>query len=131
MAVAVLALQFNQANVIASQTNANLTTYDTGVADITMPWPGAIIGLAVNLENARTAGTATFKPAKNGTALTLSAAIDGTNTQRNYATQAKEIDQFAAGDRIGAQVTTDAAWAAGVTPSAVVTVYVQRFLSET
>jgi hypothetical protein len=109
---------------------------DAALTEVVMPWAGAIIGVGVDVENARTGGTLTVKPTKNGTvSASLSTAINATNTQHAYATQTKDQagagDQFAAGDRIGAKYTTDASWAAGTTPSAVATVWVQRFLSET
>src|SRR5688572_19747101 len=130
MAKSVTGHDFTQANATASQSSVALTVPgDTGLNGIVMPWPGAILGISVAVENARSGGTATVKPTKNGTeSTTLSAVINATNTQYAYATQEKDAgtaDKFAAGDRIGAKITTDGSWAAGSTPSIVATVWVQ------
>lgn len=137
MGVAIIPFVLVTANQAASVTDGALNMPgDTGLTEYVMPFAGAIVGISVNVENPRTAGTLTAKPTKNGTnSATLSAVIDGTNTQRVSATQTKDAagagDTLAAGDRVGVKVTTDAAWAAGVTPSVQAVVFVQRGLSET
>jgi hypothetical protein len=133
MGAGVHAFLLTSANVAASLTNSALNMPgDTALLEFVMPWAGAIVGISVACENARTAGTCTVKPTINGTAsASLQAQLDGTNTQYHYASQTKDSDQFAAGQRLGVKVTTDASWAAGTTPSVVAAVFVQRGLSET
>lgn len=85
---------------------------------------GQIVGLAVWVEGARTAGTLTITPTINGTAVgtALDVVIDATNTQFNRFNQlpgtvTSPVSTFSALDRLGVEWATDAAWAAGATPS--------------
>lgn len=84
---------------------------------------GHIVGVAVWVENARTAGTLTITPTVNGVAITsFTVVIDGTNVQFHRANQlpgtvTAPVTTFSAKDRLGLSWTTDAAWAAGATPS--------------
>jgi hypothetical protein len=70
---------------------------------------GYIVGASIKMDSARTAGTVTVQPHKNGTGLTptdLDLTIDGTNTTKHRATVAYGTASFdfAAGDDIGAIV---------------------------
>lgn len=71
---------------------------------------GSVTGVAVKSNAARAAGTLTVEVTKNGVGVGLTAALDGTNTTFKSSTQAKDTDAFAAGDEIGAIITTDAGW---------------------
>lgn len=88
------------------------------------PWAGSIVGISVQVEAARTAGTLTIQPSINGTAAAASVDIDGTNTQYNTATWRRGLYPVTAGQRIGCLWSSDASWAAGTTPSAHAIVYV-------
>jgi hypothetical protein len=118
---------FSQADVTASQSAVALAIHagDAALTEIPVPRAGSVTGISARTEGARTGGTCTVDVTKNGTATGLQAVIDATNTQQHQATQAKDTDTFAAGDRIGVDITTDASWAAGSTPSIIVTVEVE------
>src|SRR5690349_6166330 len=118
--------RFIDSNLAASLTSSAMAIPgDSALTQITMPFSGSIVAISVACENARAAGTATFKPTINGTeSSTLSAVLNGTNTQYAYGTQAAGIDSFAAGQRVGVKVTTDGSWAAGTTPSVDVEVWI-------
>lgn len=120
------ALRFTDDDLTASATSQVLwAPGDTGLTESVMPFSGSIVGIAVQCQNARTAGTATFKPTINGTeSSTLSAVLNATNTQYAYGSQLARVENFAAGQRIGVKATTDGSWAAGVTPSVLVEVWV-------
>lgn len=111
----VVALQFHQDNVAASQTNVQLTTIEVASAagnavdGYTMPWAGTIIGISMVLSAAGSAGALTIGPTVDGTeaadptlSVTTAAAASDTAT-RGTAT-------FAAGAVIGAEITTDGSW---------------------
>lgn len=111
---------FSVPDATASQTSVAMyreSGADTTRTKVIAPWAGSVVGLAVYGEGARTAGTLTIKWGKNGTEQTLSVVIDGSNTQKNYATQLPAVEAFAAGDELTCTFTTDGSWAAGATPS--------------
>lgn len=122
---------FSHPNVTASGTAQSF--YRDGGGDTArlvavMPWAGSVVGVAVRVENARTAGTLTVNVEVAGTPITLEVTIDGTHAQNHYAVQLPAVavtagDVFAAGDTVEATWTTDAAWAAGATPTVDVDVY--------
>lgn len=132
MGAAVQALLFNQANATASQSAVAIPVVgDATINEVVMPWAGAVVGISVTVENARTAGTLTVDATINGTATGHQAIVNATNTQYAYNAQSKDANQFSAGQRIGVKVTTDGSWAAGTTPSITAVVWVQKGLSET
>ena len=103
---------FMQSDVAASQSAVALAVLGlTGNSEIVMPYAGSIIGISIASNDARTAGTLTVDATVNGTVTGLQAVLDGTNTTYYSATQAKDTDTFAAGDRIGVKITTDSSWA--------------------
>ena len=122
---------FSQADATASQTAVTLARNSANDADVTTvvaPLAGRVVGLGVAVEAARSAGTLTINIEVNGTPITISCVIDGTNTQYFYTMQTvveavAASDVFTVGQQITATVTTDGAWAAGVTPSITVDVY--------
>lgn len=104
-----ITLTFVQANVAASQTGTTVKTVTSDNTEYTMPAPGSIRSISVASNDARTAATAAFSPAVNGTASsTLTATLDGTNTTYHYASQGRGIDTFTAGQRITVKYTTGA-----------------------
>lgn len=126
--VHLVALRFMQDAVAASQTNTQLNVAEvasgaTNACDgIAMPWAGTIVGISYQLSAAGTAGTLTIGPTVNGTesadpTLAVTTGTSGTDTAlRGAAT-------FAAGDLIGAEITTDGSWD-GTSSDLVVTVFV-------
>ena len=92
------------------------------------PWAGSIVGLSIQSEAARTAGTLTIQPSINGTAAATSDTLNATDTQYAYTTWRRGLYPVTAGQRIGCLWSSDASWAAGTTPSvrAVVFVHVEE-----
>lgn len=85
---------------------------------------GSLVAVVVRLTAARTAGTMTIRVKKNGVATTLTAVIDGTNTQTKVTTMAVGTETFVAGDRIGVDIATDAGFLPANTDDAIVDVEV-------
>ena len=75
------------------------------------PRAGSVTAVAVYSNAARTGGTLMVTVTINGAATSLTATLDGTNTTFNAGTSAKDTIVVAAGDLIGATITTDASWA--------------------
>jgi hypothetical protein len=111
-------------NVLASQTDLAMDTVLLGNREYVLPYAGSIVGIGVASSEARTAGTLTVDATVNGTKSGLTAVLDGTNTQFHTATQAKDTDTFAAGNRLGVKFTTDGTWAP-TTADIVVTVVIE------
>jgi hypothetical protein len=75
------------------------------------PRAGSVTGIAVHSNAARTGGTLTAKVFKNGAQLgALTAVLDGTNTTFKATTQAKDTDNFNAGDILDIRIATDSGW---------------------
>lgn len=108
-----IALFFGQHTMAASQTNVQLPIAigeKDGVVDGTVaPFSGQIVAVTASTSAAATAGTLTVGATINGTedADTTLTVTTGTNvslvTPRGKA-------KFAAGDRIGCEITTSASW---------------------
>jgi len=118
---------FSQDDVTASQTDTVLALHggDAALVNLPMYRAGSVVGISAWTEGARTGGTCTVDATVGGTKTGLTAVIDDTNTQVNSSSQAKDTDTFAADDLIGVKLTTDGTWAAGVTPSIIVCVWVE------
>lgn len=105
-------VEFFQDNVAASQTAVVLGIGLGAVDEYVMPRTGHVIGVAVYSNAARTAGQLNVYPTINGTALARSAQLDATNTQTHTSKIERSLaNAFVAGRRIGAKITTTAAWA--------------------
>ena len=83
------------------------------VTDFTCPVSGEVVAHSIKASNARTAGSVTVTPHKNGTAYAtytgLNLTIDGTDTIKDYAEVAYDAHadtHVDAGDTIGSIVTT-------------------------
>lgn len=110
-----VALQFMQDNVAASQSNVQLTIAEVASAagnvidGYVMPWAGTIVGISAVVSTAATAGTLTVGPTIDGTE-----AADPTLTFTDQATRsdtaARGTASFAAGAVIGAEITSDGSW---------------------
>lgn len=108
---------------------------DTGKLLELLAWGGSVVCATVRCQNVCTAGVATIRVRKNGTNLTE---LTGTiplvlnSTTATQKARAKQLpgaalaasEKFAALDELSVTWATDAAWAAGVTPSIWVDVYV-------
>lgn len=88
--------------VVSSLAGSGTQTMSVGssVEETVTMEAGSIIGISVAMNDARSAGTATFEVYKNGSGTGLTVTINGTNTQFHYATQARGSDTFVAGDRL-------------------------------
>ena len=124
----VLAVSFMQDNVAASQSDVQLFAAEVasaaGIANdgYTMPWAGTIIGISYQLSAAGSAGALTIGPTINGTeaadpTLAVTIGTSGSDTALRGAAA------FVAGDRIGAEITTDGSWN-GTSSDLLVTVFV-------
>jgi hypothetical protein len=116
-----------QDNVAASQTAVALLVAEVASAannacdGITMPWAGTIVGVSYQLSAAGSAGTLTIAPTVNGT-VTTDPALTVTTGTSGSDTAPRGVATFAAGDRIGAKITTDGSWN-GTTADLVVTIF--------
>lgn len=119
---------FCQDAVAASQTDAQLNIVEVASAaalaidGLSMPWAGRVVGLSVNLSAAATAGQLTVGVTLDGTEQTAS-----TQTITTAAAATAVIPQnsipFAAGAKLGVEITTNAGWDATTADLAVI-VYV-------
>lgn len=125
-----VALHFMQAAVAASQTDAQLQLIEATAAaantEYIMPWPGEVIGVSYALTVAGSAGVFTAGPTINGTEVAGLRKTVGTTTE-GRGVVARGTATVAAGDNIGAEITTDGSWN-GATADLLVTVWVLQYL---
>lgn len=127
-------LNFFQADVAASQTDVQLSVcaVDNAADDqlandeYVMPFEGEIIAISAELSAAATAGTLTIGPTVDGTEKTALQVSVTTETEK-YTSTVRGTVPFAAGDRIGAEITTGGTWD-GTGTDIVVTVWVLLYL---
>jgi hypothetical protein len=105
----IIPVTFGQANVAASQTDVQLKDVTGGVEGVTMAFPGIIVGLTIDLSAASTGGQLTVGVTINGTEV---AATTQTITTATAARAIFDRDavKFAAGDKLGVEITTNAGW---------------------
>jgi len=96
-----------------------------GNTEYVMPYAGSVIAISIASNDARTAGTLTVDVTVDGAATGLQAVLDDDPTTYAYTVQAKDTDTFTAGQRLGVDITTDAAWEPDATPDIVVVVIVE------
>jgi hypothetical protein len=115
-----VALNFGQANVAASQSNVQLAVADASAGEgYTMPFDGQILAVSYALSAAATAGSLTIGPTINGTEET-NPTLSVTTGTGGYDWANRGTATFVAGDKIGAEITTSAAWDATTADLAVV-----------
>ena len=119
-----VALQFGQVNVAASQSDVQLTGAGvSGAADgYVVPFNGQILAVTYALSAAATAGSLTVGPTINGTEKT-DPKITVTTGTGGYDWAPRDTAFFVAGDKLGAEITTTATWDA-TTADLTVTVWV-------
>ncbi len=124
----ILSFEYYAANLASTQTDLVLAAAGEATAsDVPQqpcPWAGSIVGISVQIEAARSGGSAIFQPTIDGTRAAATATIDADPTQYVVESWNRQSYPVAAGERIGCMVTTDGSWAASTTPSARVVVYV-------
>lgn len=110
-------LTFFQADVAASQTDVQLSVSavdnaaddQLAVVGYTMPFEGEIVAVTADLSAAATAGTLTVGPTVGGTEKTdPTLSITTETTKSDKALRGAAV--FAAGDIIGAEITTGGTW---------------------
>jgi len=102
-----VALAFGQANVSASQSDVQLVGNQGD--GYTMPWAGEIVGISYGLSGAASAGQLTVGPTIDGTEQTDPKLTITTGTS-GYDLATRGTARFAAGARIGAEITTNSGW---------------------
>jgi hypothetical protein len=105
----VIPVTFGQANVAASQTDVQLKDATNGVEGVTMAFPGIIVGLTIDLSAASTGGQLTVGVTINGTEVAATTQTITTATAVR-AIFDRDAVQFAAGDKLGVEITTNAGW---------------------
>lgn len=125
-------LTFMQDALAASQTDVQLTIAEvTGPAAIAndayvMPFAGEIVAVSADLSAAGSAGSLTVGPTINGTEC-ADPTLSITTAQTAYDVCPRGTNQFAAGARIGAEITTAAGWN-GTTADLAVSVFVLLYV---
>lgn len=121
-------LTFMQDALAASQTDVQLLIAEVAAAasnavdGYVMPFAGEIVAISGRLSAAATAGTLTIGPTVGGTEKTaLTQTV--TTGQSPRGTCLRGTVPFAAGDLVGAEITTDGTWD-GTTADLAVTVWV-------
>lgn len=106
-------LIFAQDAVAASQTNVQLVvpgeTTTPLVEGYEMPFAGEVVALSYTLSTAGAAGVFTIGATVNGTEDADTTVTVGTNAA-SYTRVPRGKCTFAAGDSIGAEITTDGSW---------------------
>ena len=121
----IVPLLFAQDAVAASQTDVQLKILEVdsaaalNIEGISMPWAGSIVGLSANLSAAATAGQLTVGVTLDGTE---AAATTQTITTAAEATAvfSQNAVRFAAGAKVGVEITTNAGWDATTADLAVI-----------
>ncbi len=126
----VVPLMFTEDALAASQTDAQMAIINaTGASssdEYVFPFAGEVIGISVRTTAAATTGTATFGATINGTE-DADTTITVATEQTKYKAVPRGSAKFAAGDRIGCELTTGGTWD-GTSADAVVTVLVMLTL---
>ena len=108
-------LCFMQDNLAASQTDVQLVLSEVNagagnaVDGWVAPFAGEIVAISARLSAAATTGTMTIGPTVNGTEKT-DPTLSVTTSQSAYDTAPRGTSTFAAGDLIGADITTGGTW---------------------
>lgn len=121
--------KFMQDAVAASQTNVQLEHENAQlVLELAMPFAGEVVGVSYDLSAAGSAGSLAIGPTVDGTE-----DADGTITITTETSGYKRIPRgkipFAAGQKLGAELTTDGSWN-GTTADLVVVLWVLVHLED-
>jgi hypothetical protein len=125
-------LTFMQDAVAASQTDVQLPIAEVtagaaiAVDGYVVPFAGEIVAISARLSAAATTGTLTVGPTVNGTEKT-DPTLSITTAQSASDTAPRGTAQFAAGDLIGAEITSGGTWD-GTTADLGVTVWVLLYV---
>lgn len=129
-------LTFMHEALAASQTDVQLKVAEladpstgeatTAIDEYVMPFDGEVVAISAELSAAGSAGTLTIGPTVDGTEKTALTVTVTTETEK-YAKVVRDTVRFAAGDRIGAEITTDGSWN-GTTADLGVVVWVLLYL---
>lgn len=105
----VVPINFGAANLAASQTDVQLKDGSGQVEGVSMPFSGQIVAFAVDITSAASAGTMTVGVTKGGTEIAATTQTFTTQTSKGVVFIRDSIP-FAAGDKLGVEITTDASW---------------------
>lgn len=111
----ILPFLFTQDGVAASQTDAQLYLIEVQggmmlqVDGISMPWAGSVVGISVNTSAAATAGQLTVGVTLDGTEQASSTQTLTTATAATAVFPQSSMP-FAAGQKLGVEITTNGAW---------------------
>lgn len=114
-----------ETNIATSITTATaqLLSEVAGMAEISMPYAGSIVGISAAFSANITASTCRVCVSKNGTTV-FSAINSATGVRVISGTQNKDVDTFVVGDRLGVKLVTTATFAP-TTLEGVFTVWVE------
>ena len=102
---------FIDADVAASQTNAQLVLVGVANDGIVMPAAGWVVGILGTLDAAGSAGTLTVGPTIDGTEQAdLTQTITTQTEFREVMSPEDGAPRFAAGQQIGVEITSDGSW---------------------
>jgi hypothetical protein len=110
-------------NVGGGTSTFTIPVSGTNMNYVVLPFAGSITGVSIALNDVRTGGTLTATVTLNGAATALTAEINGTDTEFAHTSVAAGTITFAAGQRIGIDMTK--ATFAPTTADMLVTVFVQ------
>jgi hypothetical protein len=120
--------RFSRSGVASSLSNVQMNVYETEatgskllIQGIPLPFAGSLVGLSAALSAAATLGTLTLTVTVNGVVTNCQIVI--TTATSGYLIQEYGSALFNAGDKLGVQITTNAAWNA-TTADLLVEVYV-------
>lgn len=122
----IVALNFFQANVPASQTDVQLLDASNQVVGLTVPFNGELIAIVADTSVAATAGSLTISVTVNTVKNANYVATITTGTTTSLKVQRNKV-RVLAGDRVGVRITTNAAWN-GTTADLVVGLYMLQEL---
>ena len=105
----VVPVVFGVANLAADQTDVQLKDSTGQVEGVSMPFGGVIVGLSIDTTAAATAGELTVGVTKGGTEVAATTQTITTATASTAVFDRIAVP-FAAGDKIGVEISTTAAW---------------------
>jgi hypothetical protein len=119
----IIGFHFSEADLAASQTDTAIPILGGDVNEYVAAKDGYIVGYAIGLSAAVTAGSLAVDLTINGTS-TLTIDTDAASTTEFYSALDVPDEPFNAGDAIGATYTSDGSYSGATTDDIVVTIYV-------
>jgi hypothetical protein len=121
-----VAFVFMSVNVSASGSDVDSECLGlAGNTEYVMPMSGSIVGVSVATNDSLTAGTVNHQVLLNGSGTGLTCLLDTSNVDYRYKTQERDLDRFAAGDRLAAHFDSSASYTPDGTADMVIVVLVE------